>query len=254
MSPGRKSSRARIATLWTRRPDGLLLASCDSGLRVLQGVDVKLFWFRQRIWLAAAVLTSLGACGTSSQITTVQELSAAADAPYEKILVIGLFESFDTRRYLETEMVKQLADRGTEAVAGTYLMDSKTPVNRHTLIPLVQQVGADAVLVVQLVSLASDAEVKDMNPQSTHIFRPTYYYNVWTYELTEYVEPQSVDFEHALRLAAQAYAVSTQEQVWAIEIDSKIKQDTDHLRDYSMFVNEAETIVSRVSRDGLIAR
>jgi hypothetical protein len=215
---------------------------------------VKLTTFRPRIWLTTGFLVVLGACAMSSQVTTVQEVSDSAETPYKKILVIGLFESFDTRRYLETEMVKQLSSRGTDAVAGTSMMDSKTAVNRHTLIPLVKEIGADAVLVTQLVSLASDAEVKDMNPQSTHIFRPTYYYNVWTYELTEYVEPPSVDFEHALKLATQLYAVSTQEQVWAIEIDSKIKQDTDHLRDYSLFVNEAETIVAEVSRDGLIAR
>lgn len=215
---------------------------------------MKLTLNRSKAWLFFGFVTLLGACAMSSQVTRVQDVSDAAETPYKKILVIGLFESFDSRRYLETEMVKQLSSRGTDAVAGTSMMDSKTPVNRHTLIPLVEEIGADAVLVTQLVSLASDAEVKDMNPQSTHIFRPTYYYNVWTYELTEYVEPQSVDFEHALKLATQLYAVSTKEPVWAIEIDSKIKQDSDHLRDYSLFVNEAETIVSEVSRAGLIAR
>ncbi|MCI0517634.1 MAG: hypothetical protein L0Y45_07360 [Woeseiaceae bacterium] len=214
-------------------------------------MNMSSYW--QRISLATGLLAWLGACAMSSQVTRVQAVSESAETPYKKILVISLFESFDTRRYLETEMVKQLSSRGTEAVAGTSMMDSKAPVNRHTLIPMVQEIGADAVMVTQLVSLVSDAEVKDMNPESTHIFRPTYYYNVWTYELTEYVDPKSVDFEHALKLATQLYAVSTQEQVWAIEIDSKIKQDTDHLRDYSLFVNEAETIVSAVSQDGLIA-
>jgi hypothetical protein len=219
-----------------------------------KGITVKLTSFQPQTWLTAGLLALLGACAMSSQVTRVQEVSESAETPYKKILVISLFESFDTRRYLETEMVKQLSSRGTEAVASTSLMDSKTPVNRHALMPLVQEIAADAVLVTQLVSLVSDAKVKDMNPQSTHIFRPTYYYNVWTYELTEYVDPQSVDFKHALKLATQLYAVSTQEQVWAIEIDSKIKQDTDHLRDYSVFVNGAETIVSAVSQDGLIAR
>lgn len=216
------------------------------------GVKQKSYW--PRTWLICGFLVLLGACATSSSVTAVQKLSDAAETPYEKILVIALFSSFDTRRYLETEVVKQLAGHGTDAIAATSMLDSRTPVNRHTLIPLVEEIGADAVLVTQMVSLASDAKVQEMNPQSTHIFRPTYYYNVWTYELTEYVEPPSVDFKHALRLATQLYAVSTQEQVWAIEIDSKIRQDTDHLHDYSLFIKEAETIVSEVSRDGLIAR
>jgi hypothetical protein len=58
---------------------------------------------------------------------------------------------------------------------------------------MVEKLESDAVLVTQLVSLNTDAKMQDMNPRSTHNFRPTYYYNVWSVELTEYVEPQSME-------------------------------------------------------------
>lgn len=201
--------------------------------------------------LAVAVI--LSACVSGPNVTTVQEVSASADAPYDNILVVSLFESFDARRYLEKEIVKQLSADGVNAVASTSLMDTRTPVTRETFLAMVEDLGSDAVLVTQLVSLNTDAKMKDMNPRSTHNFRPTYYYNVWSVELTEYVEPQSMELSHALVLATQLYSVLNKEPVWAIESKSKVVQDYDHRQDYSVFVDEAEAITSHMSRDGLLA-
>jgi hypothetical protein len=200
-----------------------------------------------------AIAVLLSACASGPHVTTVQDVSESADAPYDNILVVSLFESFDTRRYLEKEIVKQLSARGVKAVASTSLMDTKTPVTRATFLAMVADLDSDAVLVTQLVSLNTGAKMKDMNPQSTHNIRSTYYYNVWSVELTEYVEPQSMELSHTLALATQLYSVLSEEPVWAIESKSKIVQDYDHKQDYSVFVNEAEAISSQLSRDGLLA-
>jgi len=203
--------------------------------------------------LVIGLAIALSACASGPQITTVQELQQSADAPYDNILVVSLFESFDTRRYLEKEIVALLSAQGVKAVASTSLMDTRTPVTRATFLAMVEKLESDAVLVTQLVSLDTDAKLKDMNPRSTHNFRSTYYYNVWSVELTEYVEPQSLELSHALVLATQLYSVLNKEPVWAIESKSKIVQDYDHRQDYSVIVDEAEAITSHMSLDGLLA-
>ena len=203
--------------------------------------------------LVIGLAIALSACASGPQITTVQELQQSADAPYDNILVVSLFESFDTRTYLEKEIVALLSAQGVKAVASTSLMDTRTPVTRATFLAMVEKLESDAVLVTQLVSLDTDAKLKDMNPRSTHNFRSTYYYNVWSVELTEYVEPQSLELSHALVLATQLYSVLNKEPVWAIESKSKIVQDYDHRQDYSVIVDEAEAITSHMSLDGLLA-
>jgi hypothetical protein len=50
--------------------------------------------------LIIATLTLTAACA-GPQITRVQPLSETADVPYDNVLVISMFESFDMRRYLE---------------------------------------------------------------------------------------------------------------------------------------------------------
>jgi len=202
--------------------------------------------------ILASITLALCACSAGPQVKTVQALSESADAPYENILVISLFKSFDSRRYLEKEVVKQ-SERGIKGVASTSLMDTKTPVTRQTFIDMVEALESDAVLVTQLVNLESVGTMKDMNPQATRNFRPTYYYNVWSYELTEYVEPQRLELKHSLVLATQLYSVVSQEPVWAIEAKTKIVQDFDQQSGYSVIVDEAKAITSHLARDGLIA-
>ena len=204
-----------------------------------------------RMSLIAAGLT-LAAC-SGTQVRTTQELSSAADAPYENVLVIFLSDSFDSRRYLETEIVKKLQENGVRAVRSTSMMDSRTPVTRQTFTAMVDKIGADAVLVAQLAALESSGTVVNMNPQATYNFRPTWYYNVWSVDLQEYREPQAIDFEHKLSLATQVYSVLARDVVWAMEATTDINQDFDDGPDYSIYVDEAATIVRNLKKSGLIA-
>ena len=206
----------------------------------------------KRIALLSALLT-LSACA-GPQVTRVQPLSDTADAPYGNVLVIALFKSFDARRYLEKDIVKQLEARGVNAVASTSMMDSRTPASRETFVAMVDSLKSDAVLVTQLVKLETQAKMKDARPESTYNIRPTYYFNVWSVDLTEYVEPQGLQLTHELVLATQLYSVLQQEPVWAIELKTDISMNYDERGDLSVISDEARAITSYLSRDGLLAK
>jgi len=209
---------------------------------------------RPRVLLLFGMVVALAACSTGPQVTRTQEVPESADTPYEKVLVITLLSKFDSRRYLEQEVVSRLSALGTSAVASTSMMNTKTPMIRDTFIQMVEKIDADAVLITQLSSLRSEATVVDMSPEATLNLRPTGYWNVFSVDLTEYVEPQAVDFEHSLVLLTELYSVRTQETVWGIESKSKFNVGFDQFKDYSIIVNEAEAIAKYLSRDGLIAK
>jgi hypothetical protein len=204
--------------------------------------------------LISGVAFVLSACSMGPQVTTTQEVVDATDAPYKKILVITLFSAFDPRVYLEKEVVLKLAEQGTDAVASTSMMNSKTPVTRATFLAMVDEIGADAVLVTQLASLETKGKVKDMRPRLTVNFRPTYYYNVFSVETTEYREPQGVELEHSLVLVTEIFSVLQRKGVWAIESKSRIVFDSEQVQDYSIYVDEANAITRSLKRDGLITR
>lgn len=200
------------------------------------------------------VAAALAACAAVPKITRLQAQSEPAGTPYKNILVVGLFESFDGRRYFEKETVKALKASGTKAVAFTSLVDLRDPVNRETVIPVVEQLGADAVLVTQLTDLQTTGELKSRNPQSTRNIRPTYYYNVFSVELTEYVEPPAMQYHFDLALRADLFSVDSQKSVWAVASKTKDKSEVDGDRDYSKIVDQATAIVHALEQDRLIAR
>ena len=132
-------------------------------------------------------------------------------------------------------------------------MNTRTPVTRETFLAMVDDLGSDAVLVTQLVSLDTQTKLKDMRPESTYNIRQTYYFNVWDVELTEYTEPQGLNLEHTLRLATQVYSAARKEPVWAIESQTEIVSAFDRRGDPSFVRDEARTIVSQLSRGGLLS-
>ncbi len=208
-------------------------------------------WFRTG--LLCAVIAALSACATGPQITRTQALSTTADAPYKNILVIALSESFDVRRKFEKQVVHQLSKAGTDAVASTSLMNTDTPITRETFLAMVEKIDADAVLITQVVSLESTTNLKDRRPEATYNVRPTYYYNVWEVELTEYVAPPIIEVKSALVLSTQVYSALTRKVVWAIESKSKVVQDASRTSYYPFFTDEATAIASHMLADGLIA-
>jgi hypothetical protein len=237
-----------------------LSLSCGDAHYVPLGFDriedykVTSISYLQRLLLCAGLAIFLSACASTPKVTTTQELSPSAKVPYNKVLVISLFSSFDSRRYLEKELVKALSSSGTEAIASTTMMDSRVPANRETFVAMVDEIGADAVLITQLVNLETKATVKAMGPEATQIFRPTYYYNVWSYQLAEYVEPPTVAFDYQLALASQVLSVDKENTVWAIESNTNIKQGINEGPNYKIFINEATAIANKMSRDGLVHR
>ena len=206
-----------------------------------------------RILLTVATFIALTACAAGPQVARVQALSETADAPYNKILVISLFDSFDMRRYFEQEVIRQLSEQGVAAVASTSMMDTKTPVTRETFLAMVEELGSDAVLVTRLVSLNTKTKVKDANPESTHKVSPTYYYNVFEVELMEFVGPQDLQLNHTLVLSTQMYSADQQVPIWAIESNTKLSSDHNTRGDTAFIADEAKAIISYLSRDGLLA-
>jgi hypothetical protein len=210
------------------------------------------FWQKALALIGLTIL--LSACAGGTKVTRVQDVSESANTPYEKVLVIALLSSYDGRRYLEKEVTLQLAELGTDAVASTTMMDTTTPVTRETFLAQVDKIGADGVLITQLVDVTTEMTVKDARPQATYNFRPTYYYNVWSVDLTEYVKRPGLEFANSLVMATQVFDVSNQEPVWGIESRFDIVQNIDQTWSYTVFIDQAKSITSHLKRDGLIAR
>ncbi len=134
------------------------------------------------------------------------------------------------------------------------MMTTKTPVNRETVLAIVDKTGSDSVLVTQLVNLETASKVREANPEATYNVRPTYYHNVWNVELTEYEAPPGLELKHTITMATEMFSVSSISSVWAIETSSKLNRDINQQTSGTSSEAEAKGIVDALWRDGLLAR
>lgn len=213
----------------------------------------KFFW--PKVALIVAVAMILAACSTVPQITRTQAVSDPSDGPYEKILVVGLFERFDSRRRLENAVVDELAARGIQAIASTSMMNTRTPMTQQTYLDMIDKHDPDALLVTQLVYIDSTVGLTESaSPQATYKVRPTYYFNVWDVRLMEYREPDVTEVTSSLVLAIELFSVFKEKLVWAIESKSEIVETGGPEANYLIFLEEGKVIVEQMAKDGLIAR
>jgi hypothetical protein len=216
---------------------------------------VTIFFFCQRALILVATGLVLTACATGSQITRTQNLSASADAPYENILIISLFTRYDARKRLETDIVRSLAELGVTAVPSTSMMTTKTPMTRQGYVDMIDKINADAILVTQLVDVASKTKMANSaSPEATYNVRPTYYFNVWDVELTEYMEPPIREVTSEVLLATQIYSVASQKPEWAIESRLTVTTTGGPRDNYLIYLDEAQAIVNHLARDGVVAK
>ena len=225
---------------------------CSSPLSWNRGIALRPIFVSLKALAMLGLSLLVVSCGSTPHVEVKQQLEDSADAPYEKLLVVALFDSFDARRYLETEIVQAIKKEGAVAIASTTMMKTTTPIVRQTFIDMIDETGADALLLTQLTALDTDVSEQDASPQATYNYWPTYYWNVWGVELTEYVEPPRVLIERSLVLATQAFSVAEREPVWTMESKSQFVEVQEDGLDYNIFIEEANAIVKRMSRDGVI--
>ncbi len=200
-----------------------------------------------------SIIAMLNACAVAPRVTTTLDVTDTTQVPVDNVLVLVLFSKFDTRRYLEDEIVKHLGAQGVKAVASTSMMTTQTPLTRDFILETMTELGSDSLLLTQLADLETTGKVIDMNPEVTYNVRPTYYYNVFSVDQTEYIEPQDVKFTHELSTSSDLYSFASKEKLWGITTYSKIKENVDHMRDYSIFVAEANAITAAMFDGGVVS-
>ena len=104
--------------------------------------------------LAAGLMLALLAAGCSkpTSVTPTWHESRETAGSYDRILVVGITENGSRRRSFEDYVVRDLERRGNTAWASSRHMDVTAPLDRASVLQVVEQLGADAVVATRLVN------------------------------------------------------------------------------------------------------
>ncbi len=104
--------------------------------------------------MCGTVSVALSGCAAQTSVSSAWIDSDKRGVRYEKVLVIALTEEGDKRMSFEDEVAADLNRGSTRAWASSRLMDITLPVNETTIKPLVDEIGAQAVVVTRVTDLS----------------------------------------------------------------------------------------------------
>jgi hypothetical protein len=177
--------------------------------------------------LIAVLLT---ACSTT-QIKSVWKDPSYLGYP-QKVMVIAVAKEPIYRRIFEDEFVLQLKARGVDAIASYTTLPDRSQDDQEAIAKMVEQLGADTVLISRLVSKRS---VRVYYP-ATVSHRP-YYYSKWPdyyrqgYE-TINTPGYTTKYEYAL-METNLYDARNDNLIWAATTETGVDSlNQTHIKPY----------------------
>jgi hypothetical protein len=205
----------------------------------------------------------LAACTPALTVNGQWNEGGRAVAPFRNILVVGVSQSFDRRKFFEDAAAATLRDAGTVALASTARMTTKDALDRERVRALVGETGADAVLVTRIVhqDVAMRAERGSIGarPDATVDLRNRYdpsVYTLYRYDFSVGVAPDRLIVDRTVAVRTEVFAVSS--GLVAYAIDSRVQLSELESRsfgsDAAVLDRVGRALAARLIRDGVVAK
>lgn len=177
---------------------------------------------------------------------TTTTTSVWRDSTYEgsvkKILVMGISQKPAVKRFFEDEFVRQLRQRGTEAVAGYTVLPYGEKIDREFIAAKAKEIGADAVLVTRPLGAKTE---RTYVPGQAYVV-PGAYRRWGSYYGYAYSPGYVVEDEYVY-LETNLFDIATEKLIWSAESETVLSASDQTL--IRSFIN---TIVAKLSADKLI--
>jgi hypothetical protein len=214
----------------------------------------KLWWTGLALWLAG--------CAPELAMQSAWQPDGRAAAPFSNVLVVGVSQSFDRRRFFEQAAAEALAAPGVQVTASTSRLKAGDRLDRDTVAGLVKAIGADAVVVTRIVEQATELKaqpgrevLKQPNPADTATAYDPAAYILYRYDYSTTEEaPVPVVARQAI-VTTEVFAVADGRLVYRIdsvvqvEAASNMRSSTS---DVALLDRVGRGLGNRLRRDGVV--
>jgi hypothetical protein len=193
-----------------------------------------------RAGLCAAALFLLSSCATTKIVGTWQDNTFKGK--FGKIVVVGIFETPDTREVYEVEFRDRLKSRGMEAYASRSLFPKHELPAKDVAVAEFRKRGADAVLVTRVLDIDTWKEVS----RGKSYFVPVYYGFYGDYLGYAYTTARATD-EGFAYTETNLYELDNGKLVWSARADTEFKG-----RRYDLIKEFVTVAIRKLVEDGMI--
>jgi hypothetical protein len=195
---------------------------------------------RQISFIVLITLFLCSACATTT--TTNVWRDQTYQGPVKKILVMGISQKQAIQRFFEDEFVRQLKQRGTDAVAGYTILPYDEKMDKDFIAAKAREIGADAVLVTRPLGRKTE---RTYVPGQAYVV-PGSYYRWGSYYGHAYSPGYVVEDEYVY-LETNLFDVASEKLIWAAESETVLQASSQEL--IQSFIS---TMIAKLASDKLI--
>ncbi len=212
---------------------------------------------------AVLLLATLAACSSGLALQSAWQPAGRSAAPYRNVLVVGVSDSFDRRRFFEQAVVAQLATAGVQATASSSRMTTRDALDRDRVGAIVRELGSDAVLVTRIVhqDLAVRTQqgrevLKQGNPANAITSYDPNAYTLYGYDYSMAAVPDELLVDREAAVRAELFDARTAGVGYAIDARVRIDEPGDRSfgSDVVVLDRVGRALAARLLRDGAVAR
>ena len=149
-----------------------------------------------------------------SSCTTTKFKSVWKDKSYDgyikSVMVVGVAERLDVRRFFEREFAKQLKECGVDSIASVDAITSVKELTEEAILTAAREQGTDMILVTHLLSIGATSSYH--LPKHATKFH-TYYH--WAYAYVHGPTYYAQGSQNVL-LATNLYETKTEKLIWSV--------------------------------------
>ena len=200
-----------------------------------------------RLAAMTAALGFLAACQTSTtQIDRAARAKVLENAPYSKILVVGVTYRKDTGRAFEKVLVEELANYDTRASA-MHTVISTTEITEDVVRTAAEKVNADAVLIATVEDVETDVKFGNRRVDLKERPQNGGLVDFFRHEYEEVTSEPSVDLKFTAVVVSDVYDVESGNRIYTVESATANASSAEEI-----IIAESSAIAERMHKDGII--
>lgn len=181
-----------------------------------------------------------------SSCTTTKFESVWKDTSYrghiESIMVVGVAERLDIRKFFESEFARQFKEHGVNAIASVNVTPSEKELTEDVILTTARKQGADMILVTHLLSIGGTTSYQ----LPKHASRFDTYYD-WAYAYVNGPLYYTQGSKSVL-LATNLYETKTETLIWSVTT----KTVDVHESKFKIIKSKSKTVMKKLRKDKLL--
>lgn len=204
-----------------------------------------------RVAILAVLLPALllAGCAKGTKVSPVRHEKRPAEAPYKKVLVVGVTPNEGLRWRWERIMAQTLEDNGMTAWASVKEMGYDTPLNRDNVVVAVRKTEADAVLVSRLLRQDVAPKGVDARKEAKKKRRDQYAVDFFRYDYEEIEIPSYTLLTSTVEIATDLYETTEGRIVYSLNTITYQKQT-----EWEVLDEVTIAIAKRLRKDKMIRK